>query len=250
MEDTRYGEVFYLDFEKALRLLLKACHLHEVAETSSVKIALTVDGADLFKGRMHVSTGVKITDDRGIHPISKKPLGVINVDDDIIDYVKVQSQELCCIMTIADAVDNKHFYEDVLRDFYAWGDEIRRNGLAASEFGPKLQPFTVLYNNDLKGTWYLCNKGGGCKNKTFFCHLCPCTMHSLTSYKIGDDRCHWCKSQEKQQCYHHDVCDNVNAQSLLHDLELQLGSYYERHQNHYRDIMLRSTLLTDHMHTD
>jgi len=113
-----------LDFEKALCLLLKACHLHEVAETSSVTIALTVDGADLFKGRMHVSTGVKITDDRGIHPISKKPLGVINVDDDIIDYVKVQSQELCCIMMIADAVDNKHLYEDVLRDFYAWGDEI------------------------------------------------------------------------------------------------------------------------------
>jgi hypothetical protein len=64
------------------------------------------------------------------------------------------------------------------------------------------------------------------------------------------DRCHRCKSREKQRCYHHDVCDNVNIQSLLCDLELQLGSYYEHHQNHYRDIMLRSKLLMDHMHTN
>jgi len=186
-EDTKYGEVFYLHFQKALRHLLRACNLHGIAEESSVKITLTVDGADLFKGGTHVSTGVKITDEWGIHPISRRPLGIINVDDDSIDFIKIQSQELCCVMIIADAVDSKHLCTDVFKEFYNWGNEIRLNGLPASEFDPKLQPFTVLYNNYLKGTWYLCNKGGGWKNKTYFCHLCPCTMHSLASYKAGDD---------------------------------------------------------------
>ena len=40
-------EVYYIKFEPALRLLLKACQLHELATTASVKLALTVDGADL-----------------------------------------------------------------------------------------------------------------------------------------------------------------------------------------------------------
>jgi hypothetical protein len=68
--NTKYGEVYYLNFERAFWLLLKACKLHDLATTSSVKVALTVDGADLFKGRMHVSTGIKIMDERGIHPIT------------------------------------------------------------------------------------------------------------------------------------------------------------------------------------
>jgi hypothetical protein len=71
--DTKYGEVYYIKFEPALRLLLKACQLHELATTASVKLAITVDGADLFKGRTHVSMGIKITDKRGVHPITKKP---------------------------------------------------------------------------------------------------------------------------------------------------------------------------------
>jgi len=246
-EDTKYGEVFYLHFEKALRHLLRACNLHSIAEESSVKIALTVDGADLFKGRTHVSTGVKITDERGIHPISRRPLGIVNVDDDSIDFIKIQSQELCCVMIIADAVDSKHLYTDVLKEFYDWGNEIRLNGLPASEFGPKLQPFTVLYNNDLKGTWYLCNKGGGCKNKTYFCHLCPCTKHSLVSYKAGDDRCGRCKLKDRKKCYHHDICDQVNVAKLLSDLEAQLGSYYERHGKQFHEIRRRSKLQTSHM---
>ncbi len=59
--DTKYGEVYCLTFERAFRLLLRACKLEELATKTSVKVALTVDGADLFKGRMHVSTGIKVS---------------------------------------------------------------------------------------------------------------------------------------------------------------------------------------------
>jgi hypothetical protein len=74
-KDTKYGEVYYLNFENAFRLLLKACKLDELAQTTSVKIALTVDGAALIKNRTHVSTGIKITDERGVHPITGRPFG-------------------------------------------------------------------------------------------------------------------------------------------------------------------------------
>jgi len=74
--------------------LLKACHLHDLAKEKSVKIALTVDGADLFKERTHVSTGVKIVDERGVHPVMQQPFHVSNVDDHSIEFVIVQSLEV------------------------------------------------------------------------------------------------------------------------------------------------------------
>jgi len=159
---TRHGEVFYVNFEKAFRLLLKACELDEVATRSSVKVALTVDGADLFRGRTHVSTGIKITDERGVHPVTKQPFSMVNEDSDETYFLKVQSSEVCCVMIIADAVDSKEIYTDVFKEYYDWGESIRLHGLPASELGPALRPFSVVFSNDLKGTWYLTGKGGGC----------------------------------------------------------------------------------------
>jgi hypothetical protein len=113
-------------------LLLKSCDLHDLAQKTSVKLALTVDDADLFQGRTHVSAGVNIVDKRGVHQL----------------------------------------YDVVLKDFYEWGEQIQHHGIPESEHGPKFQPFTI--NNDSKATWYLSLKGGSCKNKTHFCHLCAC----------------------------------------------------------------------------
>jgi hypothetical protein len=42
--------------------------------TSSVKVALTVDGADLFKGCTHVSTGIKVK-----HAYFNCLLSIVNV---------------------------------------------------------------------------------------------------------------------------------------------------------------------------
>jgi hypothetical protein len=247
---TKYGAVFYLIFEKAFCLLLKACNLHELATTTAVKITLSVDGADLFKGRTHVSTGVKITDEQAVHPVTKQPLAVCNVDLECIEYIKLQSSDVCCIMMIADAVDSKQLYEDVIKDFYEWGNNLQLNGLPASDLGPKLMPFQVLFTNDLKATWYLSNKGGGCKNKTHFCHLCACTKDSITSFTIDNDRCSRCKANCRLRCFHTEVCNRVHVSNLLDDLEKQLGSYYEKHGRHYHDIMKQSKLLTDHMQVD
>jgi hypothetical protein len=104
--DTKYGEVYYLNFEKAFCLLLKACKLEKLAETTSVKVALTVDGAALIKSRTHVSTGIKIPDEHGVHPITGKPF-VMEQDDAENIYVKGQTSDVCCVMIKADAIDNK-----------------------------------------------------------------------------------------------------------------------------------------------
>jgi hypothetical protein len=98
--ETKYGEVYYINFEKAFRLLLKACKLDELGEKESVKVALTVDGADLFKGRTHVSTGIKITDERGVHPITGKPFFLHASDNNDERYVNIPTSEICCVMII------------------------------------------------------------------------------------------------------------------------------------------------------
>jgi hypothetical protein len=245
-KETPYGEVYFLNFEATLRLLLKASNLHDLAKTTSIKIALTVDGADLFSDRTHVSTGLKITDERGIHPVTKQPLLLVDNDADPT-FIKVQSSELCAITIIADARDNKHLYEEVFNDFYEWGEKLRTEGLPESRFGPKLHPFSVTHNTDLKAAWYLSDRGGGCKNKTFFCHLCDCTKNTLVSYNVNELRCDRCKRRGKPKCYHHKVCDEVYVNAMVDDLEQQLGKYYDRHGRTYEEIMSKTKLGTDHM---
>jgi hypothetical protein len=51
---TQYGGVYYVNFAPALCLLLKACNLHDLTITASVKVTLTVDGTALIKGQTHV----------------------------------------------------------------------------------------------------------------------------------------------------------------------------------------------------
>jgi hypothetical protein len=117
-EEMKYGEVFYLDLKKALRLLPKSCNLYDSAQKTSVKLALTVDGTDLFKGRTHVSTGVKIVDKRGVHSVTKQPFMINDVDNDQIDFIKVQSLELCCIMMIAELIVKNYMKMFCRKDFY------------------------------------------------------------------------------------------------------------------------------------
>ncbi len=106
----------------------------------------------------------------------------------------MQSSELCCAMVIANALDSKHLYQDFFKGFYQWGEKLRTEGLEASAgFGPKLKPFKLTHNVDMKAAWYLSGKGGGCKTKTYFCHLCSCTKESLVRYTIGHLRCEQCK---------------------------------------------------------
>jgi hypothetical protein len=243
---TQHGEVFFLNFNKTLRLLLKACGLHDIAQTESVHIALAIDGADMIRDRTHVSAGVKITDSRGIHPITRQPL-LQRSDDGEEKFVRVQSFELCSVMMIADARDSKSLYEDVFKEFYDWGNDISRFGLPEADGMPALRPFNVVHNSDMKAAWYLSGRGGGCKSTNFFCLLCSCSKDQLVSFKVGDQRCDRCQRRNKPKCYHHPVCDSVQVAALLSELESELGEYYTRHKAQYEEVQRKSRIVTDHM---
>jgi hypothetical protein len=153
-------------------------------------------------------------------------------------------------MMIANAKDNKHLYEDVFKQYYEWGEMLRVEGLAESELGPKLMPFTVTHTTDLKAAWFLSNRGGSCKNKTHFCHLCACTKDTLTSFSIGDLHCKCCKWKNRIKCFHHTVCEQVNVESMLNELENPLGEYYRIHGKSYQQILYTSQLRVDYMQAD
>jgi hypothetical protein len=55
-------EVYYINFDNLIHLLLKATGLYSKKLFSNVSIAFTADGAALIKSRTHVSCGVKIMD--------------------------------------------------------------------------------------------------------------------------------------------------------------------------------------------
>lgn len=95
----------------------------------SIKVALTVDGADLFKGHTHVSTGSKITDECGVYPITGKPFMLQTAVAEEM-YVKVQCSEVCCVMIIVDATGNKHLYQVAFKEYYQWGEKLWLEGLA------------------------------------------------------------------------------------------------------------------------
>ena len=146
-KETKYGEVYFLNFDKAIRLLLKATGLYEKAQKVGVAIAFTADGAALMKSRTHVSCGVKITDVDGYHPLTRMPLTTINEEDDAdgTRFNMVQSRELCTILVMADAKDSKELYDDVFKEFYEYSEQLRQFGMEEKDGEPALKPFLVTH---------------------------------------------------------------------------------------------------------
>lgn len=149
-----------------------------------------------------------------------------------------------------DNCDTKALYEDVFKEFYVFGEKLRTEGLPASEGEPALLPFKLTHNTDMKAAWILSSKGGGCKTKEFFCTLCPCTKHSLVSYKIGDERCHRCMHRNRKKFYHHQVCDSVQVPQLLRALEAELSNYHRKHGKSYASVRQKLKIRSDHMQAD
>ena len=116
---TSYGEVFALNIEAAVWLLLKATDLHDLATCNSMKMAWMANGAKFTTSQTHVVVGVKIMDHHGRHPVTEKPL--VSHEEMTIGngtYVNLQSRELCCILVMVDARDSKSLYKDVFYEYY------------------------------------------------------------------------------------------------------------------------------------
>jgi hypothetical protein len=130
----------------------------------SVKISLSIYGADLFENRTYVSAGIKIMDMREVHPVTNQPLFFINEDINVEKIVKIQSSEICCILVIADARDKKSCTKKYSKNFMNGGKELVQKNLLASNGNPALRPFFVTHTTDQKASWHHSTRGGGRKN--------------------------------------------------------------------------------------
>jgi len=100
--DSQYGEVYYVNPEKAIRLMLDASGLTTYAKEGAVHLAITSDGANSFRNRTQISIGFKLVDTRAHHMKTKQPVFVDETDDEPAHFEGVQSCEMCTILIMAD----------------------------------------------------------------------------------------------------------------------------------------------------
>jgi hypothetical protein len=110
---------FYINFEKAIRLMLDASGLSEYAKSGPVHLAVTSDGANSFCNRTQISSGIKVCDSRAHHMKTKTPV-LVEDDEQPAHYIGVQSSEMCTILIMADARDKANMYEELFGDFYRY----------------------------------------------------------------------------------------------------------------------------------
>ena len=87
-------------------------------EEGNVKIASTIDGADLSQNLQRVTCGVKIVDPQAINPIT----GIL------IGLEGVQSRDFCFPVKILLTKDTKALYQSHFSDFFAWTKKLNQEG--------------------------------------------------------------------------------------------------------------------------
>jgi hypothetical protein len=192
--DCPLGEMYKFDYERKLRLILKSFGLHDAAQTSNVEISITLDGAELCDFHSHVTAGVKVTDRRAVDTWTKRPLCsnigmssntsllilLINTLNSIIILLmfhhfhillldnilgatfNYQSRNNCFIFMSMIGKDSKEAYT-YFKDFFEFFETAQREGLPASQYGPRLMPMLVWSPQDLSSICKCLGTGGGAK---------------------------------------------------------------------------------------
>jgi hypothetical protein len=91
------GEMFQFHYEKMIRFILRAFSLHEIVQTVSFELCITLDGAELTKDLTHLTFGIKVMDSRAIDPRDGLPLSY-SEDGVIGNLFRTQSRNYCFIM--------------------------------------------------------------------------------------------------------------------------------------------------------
>ncbi len=134
-----------------------------------------LDGAELCNGLCYLMLGIKVTDPRAIIPKDGSPLSCI--DDGLVGRIfRFQIRNYCFAVKSSLGKDSKDVYNE-FKDFFVFFEKIRKKGLPASEFWPKILPIVVWSPQDPSSMWKCLNTGSGARKNghTHFCHLCACT---------------------------------------------------------------------------
>ncbi len=193
---------------------MKLFRLDDIARDPNqppVEFSITLDGADLSRNISHVTAGIKINDPRAVDPISGIPIGME-------DSTKVQSRELCFPLKVLIAKDTKSLYHKYFADFFAFFKQVQETG-----FGEFTRPFIVSSPQDLSSFWKCYNKGGACKQRIEFCHICPC--RSAEVHLPRAIPCERCVSRGRQNCYHWTACDPASLEKAQERLNGMVASH-------------------------
>jgi hypothetical protein len=221
------GEMFTFEYERTLRLILKTFGLHEIAQSSSIEICITLDGAELCDHLNHLTAGVKMVDKRAIDPKTGRPL-YTSMENLLGCAFSCQSRNFCFILKSLIGKDTKEAYEN-FSDFFEFFEMVKNIGLPESEHGPQLQPMLVWSSQDMSSLWKCLKTGTGARKNcdSYFCHVCPCNSKDILFYTIGENRCDRCKAKEKEKCYHWDVGDKESINKFQEMLDSEITKYLD-----------------------
>ncbi len=140
-KQSDFGEMFQYDYEKFLRYILKTFKLDELAQTKTVELSITLDGAELCDGISHLTAGIKITNGRAIDPRSGIPLCTVH-HETFGRMFSNQSRNFCFAMKSLIGNDSKKAYKE-FSDFFQFFERVKKFGLPASELGPAIMPMDI-----------------------------------------------------------------------------------------------------------
>jgi hypothetical protein len=127
--ECEFGEMYALNYEKMVRYILKAFSLDKIAETESVELCITLDGAELTKDLSHLTFGIIVTDCCAIDPRDGSPCSY-NEDGIIGNLFKVQSRNYCFILKSLLGKDSKKAYYE-FHDVFEFFDKLMKDFLPA-----------------------------------------------------------------------------------------------------------------------
>jgi hypothetical protein len=121
--------MYYVNPEKAIRLMLDASGLIKYATQGTVHLAITSDGANSFRNRTQISIRVKVVDTRAHHMKTKQAVFVDETDDEPAHFTSVQSCEMCTILIMADARDKSNMYSELFGEFFVYTKSLKEIGM-------------------------------------------------------------------------------------------------------------------------
>jgi hypothetical protein len=139
-KQSHRGEFYQYDYKCFVRYILKSFGLYDIAQTSSVELCITLDGAELCDGIGHLSAGIKVTDRQAIDPRDGTPLSF--VEGKFGRIFNVQSKNYCFAIKSLLGKDTKDAYKE-FSDFFRFFEHLQREGLPESEHDPRIMPLIM-----------------------------------------------------------------------------------------------------------
>jgi hypothetical protein len=223
---ARGGEFVEFDVERLLVEVFRSAQLTKVAKTRHIRIAVSIDGAQLTKGLTHVTMGFKINDIAAVCPFTKRAV-FMNHDEQIL-----QSRNLAIPVKIVLERETKNIYESFAKIFTLFHELSSKNekGLPEDSLFHQLgfKGLNLSVNCDLSALWKIFGVGGAARVAQFCCTHCP--VESMWLHVPNSELCNtWCQelkhadNNPNWKCYHHSIVTEEHLEQLRVEHEVAEG---------------------------